>query len=140
VALNDAKMVNKHQINGFSALSQLFINAILPLPEQKMLRGNRLNELKTDLGNFQQRLHCREGFSASLYVPNYRQDRVDAYENKPKRKKRGFRRVRQKEREIDAVEGRLRKKKTSAPISLNIACSMYHTLLQYYRCRSRRRC
>jgi hypothetical protein len=54
-----------------------------------MLRGYRLNELKTGLGNFQQRLRRREGFSASLYVPNYRQDRADAYENKPKERKEG---------------------------------------------------
>jgi hypothetical protein len=65
--------------------------AILPLPEQKkMLKGYRLNELKTGLGNLQQRLRRHEGFSTSLYVPNDRQDRVDAYENKPKRKKRDF--------------------------------------------------
>jgi hypothetical protein len=66
----------------------------LPPPKQKkMLREYKLNELKTGLGNLQQHLCCCEGFSASLYMPNYRQNQADTHENKSKRKKRELRRV-----------------------------------------------
>jgi hypothetical protein len=56
----------------------------------EVVKGYRLNKLKkTGLGNLQQRLRRHEGFSASLDVPNYRQDWADAYENKRKERKEG---------------------------------------------------
>jgi hypothetical protein len=56
----------------------------------EVVKGYRLNKLKTRLGNLQQGLRRGEGFSASLYMPNYRQDWADTYENKLKERKEGW--------------------------------------------------